>query len=318
MNSGDHLKVAMSDTPQGLRVVLNDVTSGKSGSMTASASNGFAQIQFDPTGTSCNAIPYNFHPMYSTASEQTRVIWAAHTYNIAFSDEIGHFEYCSGPKPIPSTPFGVDSKGNPISCPAGNFEESAATRDDAEAKATTKEPTDGDDNFCFPASQALLVKISGCTDTNTGFDGLDYQPVWPDGNTQLHPTPILFSSPLTGRHFDVNYTRTAFEADLPAIEPASVCNHTTGVGCTLTPSTDDNQPVAFYPFFSTVQQEENCLWAFGNDLPGGTNDFGRVAQYGTPLKQSVLIFGGGGAARIRVANFRQILSANPCRQSGHE
>jgi len=59
--------------------------------MTASAANGFGQVQYDPTGTSCVNLPYDFHPMYSTSSEQTRVIWAAHTYNISFTSEIGHF-----------------------------------------------------------------------------------------------------------------------------------------------------------------------------------------------------------------------------------
>jgi hypothetical protein len=54
--------------------------------------------------------------MYSTSSKQTRVIWVAHTYNVGFADEIGHFENCNGP----ATPFGVDASGNPIACPAGN------------------------------------------------------------------------------------------------------------------------------------------------------------------------------------------------------
>ena len=37
--------------------------------------------------------------MYSTSSEHTRVPWAAHSYNVAFSDEIGHFEYCNRANP---------------------------------------------------------------------------------------------------------------------------------------------------------------------------------------------------------------------------
>src|SRR6266446_6076528 len=64
------------------------------------SANGFAEILYDPQGTNCNRathnVPYDFHPMYATSSEHTRVPWAAHSYNIAFSDEIGHFEYCSG------------------------------------------------------------------------------------------------------------------------------------------------------------------------------------------------------------------------------
>jgi hypothetical protein len=303
MNAGDRIRVTTHDTANGVQVVLSDLSTGQSGSMTASGANGFAQIKYDPTGTSCQAVPYNFHPMYSTSSPQTRVIWAAHTYNVAFSDEIGHFEFCTGPNPVPATPFGVDAAGNPIACPAGNVE----------GRGTDTEPTDGDDNFCFPGSQALLVHVNGCTDTNTGFDGVSYQRVWPDGNTAAHPQPWLFSSPLTGPGYNVNYTRTAFEADLPAIE-TNTCNRTTGAGCTLIPTTDDGQPAAFYPFFSTLHGNGNghgCLWAFGNDLPGG-NDLGRNAQYGSLLTSTYLAFGGGGATVNRINNFRNIIS-NPCR-----
>src|SRR5262249_3745376 len=117
MNSGDILSVSLHDTSSGVQAVINDRTSGQTGSMTASAANGFGQVQYDPTGTSCVNIPYDFHPMYSTSSPKTRVIWAAHSYNVAFTSEIGHFENCEGPNPIPATPFGVDASGNPITCP---------------------------------------------------------------------------------------------------------------------------------------------------------------------------------------------------------
>ena len=96
MNSGDRLQVSIHDTADGVRAQIDDLSNNKSGSMTASPANGFTQIQYDPTGTSCKSTPYAFHPMYSTASEQTRVIWAAHSYNVAFADEIGHFEFCNG------------------------------------------------------------------------------------------------------------------------------------------------------------------------------------------------------------------------------
>src|SRR5579859_95088 len=122
MSSGDNLKVSLGDTPHGLRAVIHDVNTDQTGFMTASSANGFGQVQYAPTGTNCVNQPYDFHPMYSTSSEQTRVIWAAHTYNTAFSDEIGHFENCNGPSAIPATPFGVDANGNAISCPAGNSE----------------------------------------------------------------------------------------------------------------------------------------------------------------------------------------------------
>jgi hypothetical protein len=307
MSSGDNLSVSLGDTPHGIRAVIHDRTTGQTGSMTASAANGFGQVQYAPAPSiSCVNTPYDFHPMYSTSSPQTRVIWAAHTYNIAFSDEIGHFENCEGPNPIPATPFGLDANGNPIACPAGN----------TEGFGKDTEPTDGDDNFCFPGSEALRIHINGCTATNTGFDALSYQPVWPDGNRVLHPEPFLFSSPRTGPGDRVNYSQVAFEANLPRIE-ANTCNRTTGAGCTLIPTTDDGTPAAFYPFFSAfqfgdpVEHVGGCVWGFGNNLPGATSNFGRNAQYGSLLSTTYLAVGGGGATVQRINNFRQILS-NPC------
>jgi hypothetical protein len=311
MGSGDNLKVSLGDTPQGLRATINDLTSGQSGSMTASAANGFGQVQYDPTGTSCVNLPYNYHPMYSTSSEQTRVIWAAHTYNISFTSEIGHFENCTGPNAVPATPFGLDASGNPVTCPAGN----------SEGFGNHASPTDADDDFCFPGSEAMRINVTGCTDSNTGFDGFDYYPVWPDGNRALHPAPILFSSPRTGPGDTVNYSRVAFEADLPRIE--STCNRTTGAGCTLIPTTDKGTPAVFYPFFSAFQNGVSdqhadggaCMWGFGNDMPGG-NDLGRNAQYGSLLSSTYLVFGGGGKTNNLINNFRQVIS-NPCPAGGN-
>jgi hypothetical protein len=113
MNSGDNLSVSFTDTPHGLKVTILDKTTGQSGSMTASAANGFGQMKFQPTGSNCTEIPYNFHPMYSTSTPKTRVTWAAGSYNVAFDTEIGHFQFCNGPVAIPSTPFGLTDAGNP-------------------------------------------------------------------------------------------------------------------------------------------------------------------------------------------------------------
>jgi len=95
MNSGDNLTVRLFDTVNGLRVVIRDHTTHRTVSMTASASNGFGSVVFDPSATSCTVTPNNFHPEFSTSSPLTRNVAAAHTYNVAFSDEIGHFEYCA-------------------------------------------------------------------------------------------------------------------------------------------------------------------------------------------------------------------------------
>lgn len=294
MNSGDTLVVSLHDTAHGLRIDIIDLTTHQAGSMTASASNGFGQVQYAPTGTTCNNIPYDFHPMYSTSSEHTRVPWAAHSYSVAFSDEIGHFQACNGPNVI--TPGG--------NCPAGNTEYDG-------------EPSDANDTGCFPASSSTLIQVPGCFEGNgvTGFDSLPYQLLWPDGNTKLHPTSLQFTSPITGAGF--NYSRSAFEADLPRIEAPDVdgnCNRSTGAGCTLIPITDDGQPANFYPFFSVHQSDEGtCSWMLGNDIPGATtNDFGKNAQYGSLLFLTYLAFGGGGSTIVRTNDFRQIFSQNPC------
>lgn len=306
MNSGDTLSVTMHDTKHGLRIDIQDQSSGQSGFMVASAANGFAQVKFDPNGTNCDPashnLPYDFHPMYSTSSEKTNVTWAAHTYNIAFSDEIGHFDFCTGPKVITSAG----------SCPTGNFEGGAGTN---------QEPTDRDDTSCFPASSSLRIKVSGCNGINAGFDGQSYEPRWPDGNTKLHPTSILFSSPLTSSGYNVNYNRFAFEANLPAIESSLTpfCDIFTGAGCTLLPATDECfkdsrgnvhcAPADFYPFFSTRNTGGQCIWQLGNHIPGSTDDLHQNAQYGTLLQSHFIIPGGVISA---YENFRQVFSRNAC------
>lgn len=304
MNSGDKLMVTLHDTQHGLKIVIQDKTTGKTGSMTTSAANGFGQVQYAPTGTSCKNIPYDFHPMYSTSSENTRVPWAAHSYNIAFADETGHFDYCNGTATI--TPGG--------NCPAKNTEGIGADT----------ELSDSDNVGCFPASSSTLVKVAGCLGANggtvgPGFDGPEYTPVWPDGNTKLHPTSILFTSPLTGTSYNQNYSRVAFEADLPRIEASTgQCDRSSGAGCSLIPATDDPsainpgsfEPAAFYPFFSSRSVGNSCIWQLGNHIPGSKNDFHQNAQYGTLLNLTYTTT--GGVLTTRYNDFRQILSSNPC------
>ena len=293
MNSGDRIVVTMQDTAHGLRIDLNDLNTGQSGFMTASAANGFGQVQYEPSGAVCKNLPYDFHPEYSTSSERTRVPWAAHSYNIAFSDEIGHFDFCGH----------VTASGG---C------------NGTEGASGDLEPSDKDDNFCFDASASTLIKVSGCQDTNSGFDGVAYLNVWPDGSPD-HPTPIVFTSARTGPNFKQDYSRVAFETDLPRIEapdvsPVNSCNRTTGDRCVKPPLTDDLVPASFYPFFTAARgYGAACAWTFGNVIPGHTvNDFGKLDQWGPFLRLNYPRFGGFGATVTRINNFRQVLGSNPC------
>ena len=136
----------------------------------------------------------------------------------------------------------------------------------------------------------------------------------------MHPTPVEFSSPLTGSGYNVQYSRAAFEATTPLNEAQifGTCNIVTGAGCTIIPPTDDKTtsppglvPAAFYPFYSNRNVGGQCVWQLGNHIPGNTNDFGGNPQYGTVFPEPVTVKGGG-AINVFVA-FRQILSINPCR-----
>ena len=99
MDPGDELRITLRDTPAGLISGITDVTTGQSGFMVASEANGFRHILWDPVNFTCQGEPYAFHPMYSSAAPPTAsgqptawTTWSAHTDNLSFSSEIGHFE----------------------------------------------------------------------------------------------------------------------------------------------------------------------------------------------------------------------------------
>ena len=290
MGSGDQLTVDVHDASGGLTAIVNDQTTGQSGSMTASAANGFAQVLYEPTATTCHQAPYTFRPMYSTSSEHTRVPWAAHSYNTAFSDEIGHFEYC-------------DTVAGDGSC------------------ASNSEGVDDDDAPCLTAAQSLFIPITGCAGSDSDFDGTPYQNDWPgtDPNRgqdkKYHPSPITFTSPVFNG--SQNYSRVAFEADLPRIEApdsGGICNRFTGENC-VNPPPGSN----FYPIYTTGTSTQNpsanghCVWQLGGPyIKGTTNTFGgsSATEYG-PLLFSFYP-NPNPAIRLRTNNFRNVLSSNPC------
>jgi hypothetical protein len=294
LNQGDKATVTLTDTSGGFETTVSDLTTGKTGSMVASAANGFGQIKAAPRGTSCQELPYTFHPMYSTTSPATRVLWAAHTYNLAFSDEIGHFDFCS------------------------HFNANTGSCDGQEGIPGDHETADGDDNVCFAGVESLLYPANGCTDSNApGFDGVSYQKYWPDGHTN-HPTPILFSSPKTGANFTTAYPQMAFETDLPRIEAADLggtCQRlTTGANCVNPPVTDDGKPAAFYPYYSTVTTTAGCRFGIGATLPNTIDDFGgnSTAEFGSLLHTTYWTFGGHGSVNQRWQNFNSGPLADDC------
>ena len=295
MNSGDVLGVRLFDTSAGLRIDINDFTAHMQGSMTASPSNGFAQIAYQPTASSCAATPYAFHPMYSTSGPSTRVPWAAHSYNVAFSDEIGHFEYCNT----------VNSSGSCTS--AGVTEKNGQV--------------DNDDVGCFTGAQSSLYPISGCLAADNDFDGPPYLNDWPGTGTPLHDAkfdaqPVIFTSPVfNGFH---RYSRVAFESDMPRIEyadlggPGPYCDPSTGANCVNPPP-----GAQFYPIFTTAGYGQSCVWREGGaNLPGTTNNFGGSSV--TEYQNLIQLFypsvdsQGNPVAQYKYEDFHRTLPYNPC------
>ncbi len=297
MQSGDRLTVVMHDTSSGFQVVIHDLTSGQSGSMTASAANGFGQVNFAPSASTCTVTHAAFHPEFSTSSENTRLAWTAHSYNVAFSDEIGHFEFCNA----------VAAQGGDCTV-AGVNDPGGLDADDS-----------GGNGYCFAppfGSLQVQIKVGGCLSTETDFDGVPYQTVWPGSTTNAaheaayDPTSILFSSPLIAGA--IAYDRVAFEADLPRIEvsslsPTNNCNRTTGAGCVNPPNGAN-----FYPLYTTGSSGGGCVWQLGGShIAGTTNTFGGTSttEFG-PLLQ--LAYPTPSGVTYRYNDFRNVLSSNPC------
>jgi hypothetical protein len=301
-NNGDQLVVNMHDSANGFVVVITDLTTGESGSMTASIANGFGHALFQPDASTCTMAPYAFHPIYSTSTPGTRVLWAAHSYNVAYSDEIGHFEYCSS----------IDSNFN-----------------------CTDSGSDVDDFGCFPApvvdstGATVVDSFIGCTAGDQDFNGPSYQtgnwPGTPGADPSKVTTPVQFTSPLFrgpgGRGLS-NYSRIAFEADLPRIEGTDFSTNNDcqrhvsnpadpnpGQGCINPPN-----GASFYPMYITnTNSSGQCVWQeAGPDMPGATHTFGGSST----TEDGPLLLSNYPAAGFTITqrynNFHRTIFGNPC------
>ena len=328
MNPGDVLKVSISDPPGGFTTTVHDLTTGQTGTMQASAANGFANTNI----ADCSGTPSTFHAEYSTARKQNQVPWAALEGGVLMQQEIGHFESCNtvthtegfttsytngssysdprvaqtcsgGPESPTATGEGPCDPGTgvcqhamaqgssgPVACPSNNFTSGAAC-----------EYSDG---YCVPkGTRAVTIngkaaketaRHAGCFQNqfengDVDFDGNSYLRDWPDGSAR-HPQAFRYIGPFTGG--GKSYAQIQYETDIAASE--GLCNVSTGTGCTAKPA-----GAQFYPFWSINGRQRMrgifsargvCVWNFGNDIAGITrHDFGKDMQYGTP---DVARFGG--------------------------
>jgi len=295
MNSGDTIRVWMHDTRAGYRIDIFDLTTHRHGSMTASVANGFGHLLYEPNSTTCHEAPYAFHPMYDTATDRGTT-WGAHTYNVAFSDEIGHFEYCDA----------VNANGGDCTDPGAN-----------------DSVLDADDHACldgslYPGAAAII----GCVLDDGDFDGTSYLRDWPGslpfhyghnhGQRQRVPTPVQFTTP---RSYGRPLERLAFETDLPRIErgdePAKkppLCDPLTGANCVNPP-----HGAEFYPLYTWARTERGCMFQQGGpNLPRTIETFGGTSttEYGDLLR--VDYPGPGFQPIFRINDFHRDIGRNRC------
>src|SRR5439155_23249526 len=162
MNPGDVITATIKETANGLETDVNDLTTGTSGFMVASAANHFQHANAGTAGLStCDATnfsDFSFHPEFSSASSSNIGPWESLSVNVNFAIETGHFELCVN-----------------ASC------------------STLPDGGDADDVNCFqgPPVGACFAKSSA---GDTDFDGLPYATSWPDGSTS-HPSSLVLSPP---------------------------------------------------------------------------------------------------------------------------
>jgi uncharacterized membrane protein len=315
INPGDTLAVSISDPPQGFTTTVRDLTSHQTGTMTASAANGFMNTNI----ADCTGTPFSFHAEYSTAEQQNQVPWAALEGGVLMQQEIGHSEVCNSVKNQDPFTFGTsysdpnvfdtcvggsegpgqtgegpcnpatgicqnpstEGPNGPVACPT-NDSNSGANCEFADGNCFQKgtRPVTIDGVPATESSDANQCFDNRYQNGDLDFDGLSYQAfAWPNG-TRNHPTAFEYAGPFQAS--GKPYPQIQFETNVGASE--ILCDTATGSGCTVPP-----QGSNFYPFWSLSplfpalgSHVTACVWNFGNVLPHTSNTFGKDAQYGTP------------------------------------
>jgi hypothetical protein len=263
MDPGDRLSVHMFDAalPKGrhaLETQVQDLTTGETGYMVASAANGF--MTTDPFN--CKGRPFNFEPSYSSAGPANIIPWGPGAYSINTQFEIGHFEPCT------AVTQGAGTRDPSFTQCHGPYESPLDPR-------KSPEPTDapcyrvGDTHGGTAPPNLVTGCVVGFGDLD--FDGTPYWADWPDGTTpDRYPSTFLQQQPTSG---GTTYPQIQFVADTAGSETG--CNTDTGQGCAMPPT----GPGHFFPYWTLARVGGSCVWAFGNVASGNT--FGADKQYGT-------------------------------------
>ena len=272
MRPGDRLRIHILDAHlrgggRALETRIDDLSTGRSGRMVASAANGFMNTDF----ATCNGTPFNFRPLYSSAKPQNVLPWGIGPYNVDTQFEIGHFEPCkrlSGREVqdvfgIPDVDF--------LNC-IGPYEAVGDSEAAGEPDSSPCYPA-GDTHGAFHTAPNL---VTGCAVFNNAigdldFDGTSYWPDWPNSvRPNRFPSTFLQRQPASRGS---RYPLIQFENTVSASE--ADCDLSSGAGCTLPPP----GPGHFYPYWTLARVQHHCVWEFGQTRNGNT--FGAFDQYGT-------------------------------------
>jgi hypothetical protein len=281
MDPGDKVTIKLYDATataaaggsKALKVVIDDLTLHTSGSMQASAKNGFMQTSI----ADCAQQPYNFQPEYSTASAGNIIPWAALQTNISTEFETGHFEPCTSlSEPFSSNPADASDTGGVYQECVGGYE-TGGSEGDEYSDALCYAAGDTHPGYDGAGTSTPPNEVTGCQDNwfqngDLDFDGIPYYPEWPTGATPTAtlPSSFLESPPTSGGK---QYASYLFQTDIALSESACTANHP--YNCKVPP----NGPGDFYPFWSLATSGGVCTFEFGN-VTTGANDFSKDAEYG--------------------------------------
>jgi hypothetical protein len=280
MNPGDTITIHMFDAaaPGGghaFEVQIQDLTTGQTGWMQASAHNGFANTSI----ADCSGTPFNFQPEYSTASRGNDIPWAALQTNISTEVEIGHFEPCTSVTGPHSITF------------ANGFTDTFWNECHGPYEANGNESLEAGDAFCYPvgdthgAFNSAPDEVSGCQDNyyqngDLDFDGTSYWADWPVGPAPTATFPGSFVQQLPASD-GMQYSQFFLQTDTALSESTCTDN---GTGCAIPAPIS---PGKFYPYWTRVTGS-SCTLEFGNVSSGpGVNDLGRDDQYGVDMQKEL-------------------------------
>ena len=199
---------------------IHDLTTGESGSMTASTANGFAQIKFDPGASSA--------PSCRTRSTRCTHLERAHPR--AVGGALVQRRVLGRDRALRVLRLRRRRDGQLPQRGRAGLRGGLATTSPASTRRTRRSSR----------SAAVSVATTTTTGRRTRTSGPGHL-----GNKSSSPT-VHVREPALQR--DQNYDRIAFETDLPRIEaqPAGPCNRTTGEGCVNPPP-----GAQFYPIYTT-------------------------------------------------------------------